>query len=383
MITALLLSGIIQGGFLAFLLVRRESNQLPNRILSALILLLMFHLFLICLEVKNLFIGYPHFSRLSWLLPLLYGPLIVLLTQSISDPEFRFRRSHLLLIVPFGIYLGLLMPYFILPGSDKVAYLANKGLVAQADFGWMNSFTNYLHVSFTAFALGIFYQNQPKRTEHFSSRELIDIDWLKEFLWIVLAIMLFSVGTFYAKKHQLAYFSGIYPAHFVLVVILVYWIAFKLLNKKTLVMPTAAGMVAELVTENIEPAPKYAKSALGEGISQDIAARLSALMDNEKPYLENDLTLVDLAVRLGVPRHQLSQVINADFGVNFFEYVNQHRLREFKQQVMQPANSHLSLLGIALDCGFNSKATFNQVFKKLEGTTPSDFVKKSRQNLIS
>ncbi|MDR6804869.1 AraC-like DNA-binding protein [Dyadobacter sp. BE34] len=381
MITAILLSGIIQGGFLALMLLRKPSNQIANRILAALILVLMSHLFLICLDVKDLFLAYPHFSRLSWLLPLLYGPLILLLTQSITDPDFRLHCRQWLSLLPFAVYFLILLPYFALPAADKLAYLSDPRLVAQQDFGRMNTLTNYLHVGFVVGALATFYRNLRKRTDHFSNSELIDVHWLKEFLWIVLSVMLFSVVTFYARKYRLAYLESIYPAHFLLVVVLVYWIAFKLLHEKTALTPVPAPPQAHPAHE-AEPAIKYAKSSLSDALSDDIAQRITTLMHSEKPYLDNNLTLVELAARLDIPRHQLSQVINTAFGVNFFEFVNQYRLQEFKIQALDPSNQHLSLLGIALECGFNSKATFNQAFKKLEGTTPSDFVRKSRESVL-
>ena len=97
-------------------------------------------------------------------------------------------------------------------------------------------------------------------------------------------------------------------------------------------------------------------------------------MDNERPYLDPDLSLIDLARRLKTNASVLSPVINAGMGKNFNDFVNQYRVEAFKQQVRNPANRHLSLLGIALDCGFNSKATFNRAFKKLTGQSPKAFV---------
>lgn len=375
MITALLLSGIIQGGFLVFLLLRKGSNKVSNRILAALILLLIFHLSLICLDVKGLFPAYPHFSRLSWLLPLLYGPLILLLTQSIADPTFQFRAGQLGYLAPFVIYSGLLVPHFLLPGEAKAALLSDPAVVQQADFGWMNTLTNYVHLGFTVWSLVFFYKSVPQRSGHFSNEALVHMHWLKEFLWLILSIMLFSVLTFYAKKYDLPLVKDIYPAHFVLVVVLVYWIAYKLLQEKA---TWSAPDEPQYVSQPATPAPvsvKYAKSALSDDTSQSIAEQLSELMVTQKPYLDSDLTILDLSTMLSLPKHQLSQVINTEFSSNFYEFINRHRLEAFKKQVLDPANSHLSILGIALECGFNSKATFNQVFKKTEGMTPSEFVK--------
>lgn len=375
MITALLFSGIIQGGFLIFLLLRKGFNRVSNRILAALIALLISHLSLICLDVKGLFPAFPHFSRLSWLLPLLYGPLILLLIQSVADPTFRFRAVQLGYLGPFMLYFALLLPYFLLPGEAKAALLSNPAAVQEADFGWMNHLTNYVHIGFTVWSLVFFYKSVPRRSGHFSNEALVHMHWLKEFLWLILSIMLFSVLTFYAKKYGLSRLKGIYPAHFVLVVVLVYWIAYKLLQEKATwsVPEEPASTAPEAVPAQVSV--KYAKSGLSDHLSQSIAGQLSDYMTVQKPYLDSDLTIQDLSAMLSLPKHQLSQVINTEFGSNFYEFINRHRLEAFKKQVLDPANSHLSILGIALECGFNSKATFNQVFKKTEGMTPSEFVK--------
>lgn len=98
------------------------------------------------------------------------------------------------------------------------------------------------------------------------------------------------------------------------------------------------------------------------------------LMDTEKPYLEPELSLADLSRRMHTNPVLLSQVINTGAGKNFNDFVNEYRVNEFKQRVREPTNGHLSFLGIALDCGFNSKATFNRAFKKCMGLSPKAYV---------
>jgi AraC-like DNA-binding protein len=186
--------------------------------------------------------------------------------------------------------------------------------------------------------------------------------------------MVFAIFTFYAKKHQVPFFSGIYPSHFIMVVVMVYWIAYKLLQEKMVFTPLQNDLFpkSEIAAE---PAVKYSKSGLNSEGSTLIATQLQDLMAREKPYLNPGLTIAELSDRMDIPKHQLSQAINAELGSNFYELVNQYRVNEFKKQAIDPANSHLSILGVALECGFNSKATFNQVFKKSEGVTPSAYVK--------
>jgi AraC-like DNA-binding protein len=82
--------------------------------------------------------------------------------------------------------------------------------------------------------------------------------------------------------------------------------------------------------------------------------------------------------QMSLSKHQISQVINAEFEVIIYEFINNYRVNEFKKLSMDPGNNHLFLLGIAFESGFNSKATFNHVFKKKEGITPSEFLKQHR-----
>jgi AraC-like DNA-binding protein len=95
-------------------------------------------------------------------------------------------------------------------------------------------------------------------------------------------------------------------------------------------------------------------------------------MTKEKPYLNPKLTLAELAQSLSVPTNHLSQIINQYEQVNFHDFVNKYRVEEFIQKAQ--SNKNFSLLAHALDSGFNSKSTFNSVFKKLKSVTPSQYI---------
>ncbi|WP_151089208.1 helix-turn-helix domain-containing protein [Hymenobacter baengnokdamensis] len=103
--------------------------------------------------------------------------------------------------------------------------------------------------------------------------------------------------------------------------------------------------------------------------------KLLALMADEQPWLEPELTLTELAQRLRTNPNVLSKVINAGCGQNFNDFVNTYRVQEASRKLADPRFAHYSLVGVALESGFNSKSTFNRVFKKLLGQAPSEVVR--------
>ncbi|MDO7849650.1 helix-turn-helix transcriptional regulator [Hymenobacter sp. M29] len=103
--------------------------------------------------------------------------------------------------------------------------------------------------------------------------------------------------------------------------------------------------------------------------------KLLRLMADEQPWLEPELTLTELAHRLRTHPALLSRVINAGCGQNFNDFVNTYRVQEAQRKLADPRFGHYSLVGVALESGFNSKSTFNRVFKKLLGQAPSEVMR--------
>lgn len=122
--------------------------------------------------------------------------------------------------------------------------------------------------------------------------------------------------------------------------------------------------------------PRYANSKLSEADSCAIDQRLMEHMEQNKPYLDNQLSLRQLADCLDVNTNYLSQVINEQHGKNFFEFINEYRVDALKEKLEQPENRQFTILSLAFECGFNSKTTFNTAFKRITGFTPSQYLKK-------
>ena len=107
--------------------------------------------------------------------------------------------------------------------------------------------------------------------------------------------------------------------------------------------------------------------------------QLSQLMLQEEPFLNPNLTLRSLAAQLEIHPNQLSWLLNNSYGKNFNSFINDYRINRFKELVEDPANSHISLIGLAFESGFNSKTVFNTYFKKSEGITPGAFQKQLKK----
>ena len=131
---------------------------------------------------------------------------------------------------------------------------------------------------------------------------------------------------------------------------------------------------------NEEPAGRYRNSSLSEEYLKEAMDRIEQYMANEKPYLNRDLNLTNLAEQLAFSPNQLSQILNEGFRENFYRFVNRYRIEESKRLLLNPAFEHYNILGIAFGGGFSTKSTFNKTFKELTGVSPSEFLKQNKPN---
>ena len=124
--------------------------------------------------------------------------------------------------------------------------------------------------------------------------------------------------------------------------------------------------------------PKYYKSRLHPRQSTNHLDRLQAVLEHEKPFLDKKLSLSELSETLDIPSNTLSQLINEQLGMSFHDLINAHRLKEIKAKLLDPSEDRKTILALAFESGFQSKASFNRIFKKSEGMTPSYFRSKYR-----
>jgi AraC-like DNA-binding protein len=126
----------------------------------------------------------------------------------------------------------------------------------------------------------------------------------------------------------------------------------------------------------VAPGPatsRYDRSGLSEREAAALKAALVRFMEQDRPWRDSALTLADLAGRLATTPHKLSEVLNAQLEQTFYDFVNGYRVRDVQRRIESDDARNLTILSLALDAGFASKSTFNDVFKKHTGLTPSEY----------
>lgn len=121
---------------------------------------------------------------------------------------------------------------------------------------------------------------------------------------------------------------------------------------------------------------KYASSILSPEKIKEYTEKIEKGFVEDKWYLEPKLNLKSLAIKSNIPAHYISQIINQQFGKNFFDYVNCYRIEYLKKKLLDPTEIYIKIEGLAYMSGFNSKAAFQRAFKKHVGISPKEYRRK-------
>jgi AraC-like DNA-binding protein len=141
--------------------------------------------------------------------------------------------------------------------------------------------------------------------------------------------------------------------------------------------PVIFGEELKIESDEKKETGKYIKSGLKESQAVEYLENLLSFMEEKKPFLDRDLSIQDISDMTGIPRHHITQVLNEKHKKNFFTFINEYRVKEVISRFNNPKNNNFTILAIAFDSGFNSKTTFNSIFKSQTGMTPSEFREKA------
>lgn len=369
-----------QASLLSLLIFQKHQNLFANRFLALLMgsyTVILIHLLL---QDTGYYRYVPQFFIVVGI-PLAAFPFHFFYTKYLINRSSAFQRNDWFHFVPFIVFeLFLVIGNF----SGTIDFSAISMAGPEETPVLFHLFNLSIIVQGLTYT-GISYRRIINYNKHIknvlSSIEHVQLYWLKN----ITIAGISALFLFLTELILLEY--GLNISNFVLSSIIfavyVYGMGYVgLLKSEIFASPNVEREMDEVVNSEtvgiIESSEKYERSGLSEETAQKYLHQLLQLMDEQKPYLNSELTLSQLAALVGISSHNLSEVINSLRGKNFYDFINAYRIEQTKRDLIDPSKQHLKILSIALDAGFNSKATFNTLFKEQTGVTPSEF----RKNIV-
>ncbi len=364
------LLGVGQAIFLVMLLLGfRQKDQLPNFLLSILLIDFSIGLLGTTLGASGYFERWPHLIRVAEPFVFMFGPLLYLYVRTITQKQVNWHS--LLHFIPFLLAVLLTIPFYLKSGEEKIAfvekYFQQAELVPEAlAFVTLRLFHLLAYILFS-FSLLKKYKQQ--LLNQFSNVEKISFDWLRKLL-LGFAILVSASWLMYILI--LGGWLSLLDSNIIssaLVAVVIYTIGYMGFRQMRLRLEAQYMPIVQ------EVAPKVLENPFDEASSARIQQKLDSLMKEDKLFTQPDISLQSLAGQVGLQAYQLSQYLNRELNQSFFDYINQYRIEEVKRLLASPAQKQFTIFSIAMDAGFNSKSSFNDAFKRYTGTTPSAYRK--------
>lgn len=340
--------------FSFFLLTVTSRKKLSNQLFAAFLLITAF-------DLSGLFLGewlaaYPHLLLLKTASSLLQMPLFYLYVLSVCFSDFALQPRHALHGVLFLLFLFML----------KVSAYSSQSLLYFRVVGEMQYF---------AYIGAIFYALKQHRTVYLENYSNPDDTGYK---WLFQVTTLFCIAHMFVLVKTWAPYLGMdlpvvehsYVVISMSALLITCWFVLKALYSPQLF----TGVVTALAPLD-PPRPKRKLPAEQDAAAAASVKRLTSFMENEKPYLDFELTLQKLAAQCGMPEKDLSLLINQQLGKHFFDFINDYRIAAARAILADPRQQEVTVLEILYQVGFNSKSSFYTAFRKVTNQTPTAYRK--------
>lgn len=365
--------GTFESIFLLLLLLGKKNKSLPDYLLGVIFMLYAISIGSVYFELQNIKNNhaYSAITNISWLFLFLHGPALWFYIKSLSDPEFRFKPMYLLHFIPF-IFFSVFQYYnFInLTVPEKIVFLENDFFKELVSYKITVLAIGVSTLGYNTWALNLISRRRDKLMQQYSKIEDIDLGWLN--VLTIAALISYSVNValftldlifHFATYKYLMFLTNIFATVYVL------FLGYFGIRQGNIFINSVG------VTRESGGKPDSNEIPSSAITADDAFIRiLIRNMEEKQPYLDPEITISRLSELLNVKIEFLSEVLNTRLNQNFFDFINKYRIEEFKIQSILKANSHLSIMGIAYNCGFNSKASFYRAFRKFEGTSPSEYI---------
>lgn len=299
----------------------------------------------------------PHFYTLALIFT--FPPNLYLYTKALTQTERintnQILRIHTVSFAAFGVVSGLLCVHFFVVSLPLDWFSSLIKALSLAVFWW------YYRISFAEFYA--FKQFDVQSDLLAVERETI-ITWLNRFLNVVFVVALVWTVNILFQYTGLTRLSEIlFMGLELLFIVSIYWVGY------------AGFQRIKVVYLNEQRNTQVFFNSIESNEIERCLEKLTQVMEIEKQYLDPELNLQKLANSIHIPYKVVSAVLNQRLNVGFNEYVNQYRVEEFKQRILDPQNARFNIASIAYDSGFNSLATFQRAFKTMTGITPKEYIK--------
>jgi len=309
---------------------------------------------------------FPHLSRLNYPALFVMAPLFLFYVRSLTEPGFRLRAKDLLHFLPAALFTAAFSPFYFNTGEYKASFGPESPAPAYVHFlsQWTWTAICAFVIAYLVAVLLAIRRHQRRIRETFSDLSRIKLSWINRMMLFTLlcwCLIAAASVSFVSDRSGMAWVDTV-PA--ILFAFLLF-IGYKVL--------TQPAIYREADADAAEGLPAAAVRDPDPGDAERLAKMVADRMEAERLYADPELTLPALAERIGMPRNTLSRLINRSTGDNFYTFVNTYRVEEFKRLLRREDRRNHKMLVLALEAGFNSKATFNAAFKTIARMTPSQY----------
>lgn len=362
---SLLMVGAAQAMFFAVLLFKKRPGTKADFVLALWLISLCIHLVIFYLilhyPVRYYFLGFID----ATLLPM-SGIWMFIYTKTLTTPTGKFNYKwilHFFSLLPANFTL---IPFYISGKEKQIQFIRN--LSGFNELLILGVITNF--IVFSAYVAASYFElkRHKKRIRFtFSYDHQIDLNWLINLVYalMLMGILVVALVPFLISNRY--YFLEIDLYLYLLQVVFIFILGYWGFNQ---------GKIFQYSNQLPQEKNKDEEIKGNLQFEDKLARELHTFMVSNKPYLNSKLTLYDLASSLNWSSHNLSNHLNKFQNINFYEFINNYRVQEVKRKLKEDHNK-FTILAIAFDCGFNSKASFNRIFKDATGFTPTEYINNS------
>lgn len=366
----ILLIGSALSLLVSIFLLTSSSKIFANKVLGTMNLLWSFIVFIFAMQSMEFYIKFPHLFIITSVIPLSLFPLLYIYIRSyLYDKKWSFWNFSVHFI-PAVVFFIIISPFYFQTGEVK-SRLLESGDVPE-----------YIYTAKVIFDLviilqGIFYTTLSMKliqgfmngsSKNISGNQLKVLNWLTFF--VLSYIFLWAIGAIgaFLEMLNISVPFDLFNVFYLGLTILTLSIGFFALRQPEVLFKTVKPALAQTKT-----ATKQDETSARTVHHEELQLILDYL-EKEKAYLKNDLSMRDMVDATGLSKHRISELLNKELGKNFYEILNEYRTKEAIRLFNNGKHMNFTLTYIGEMAGFNSRATFNRIFKKITNQTPSEYI---------